>query len=253
MAARAAHHARMSDQRHERVVVLGGSSGIGEATARRFASAGADVHISGRDDTRGPAAAERTGASFHAVDAADREASAALFQELAPIDQIVLALSGAAGAGAFATLPEEQLRAGFEGKFWLHVRALQTALPALAPQASITLITAGSARMALHGTAGLAAINGALQAIVPPLAAELAPRRVNAVSPGVIDTPWWDAMPAEQRDGYFRQFAAWLPAGRVGQPEEVADAVFLLATNGYITGVVLDCDGGGHLALGAAA
>jgi NAD(P)-dependent dehydrogenase (short-subunit alcohol dehydrogenase family) len=88
--------------------------------------------------------------------------------------------------------------------------------------------------------------------MVAPLAAELAPRRVNAVSPGVIDTPWWDAQAPEMREATFDALAAWVPAGRVGRPQEVAEAIVALATNGYITGTVLDCAGGGQLATGAA-
>src|SRR5262249_3698954 len=114
---------------------------------------------------------------------------------------------------------------------------------------SITLVTSSSARAAVPGTAGLAAVNGALTAMVGPLAAELAPLRVNAVAPGVIRTPWWDSTPFEQREAAFAGVAATMPAGRVGEPEEVAEAILFLATNGYVTGTVLDCAGGGHLAL----
>lgn len=111
-------------------------------------------------------------------------------------------------------------------------------------------MTAGSARAALPGTSGLAAINGALQAMVGPLAAELAPRRVNAVSPGVIDTPWWDGQTTELRQNTFDTIADWVPAGRVGDSADVAAAIIALATNGYITGTVLDCSGGPQLATG---
>lgn len=86
--------------------------------------------------------------------------------------------------------------------------------------------------------------------MVAPLAAELAPRRVNAVSPGVIDTPWWDAHTPELRQATFEAFAGWAPAGRVGHADDVAEAIVALATNGYITGSVLDCAGGAQLATG---
>jgi NAD(P)-dependent dehydrogenase (short-subunit alcohol dehydrogenase family) len=123
-------------------------------------------------------------------------------------------------------------------------------LPRLAEHASITLITAASARAAFPGTSGLAAINGALEAMIPPLAVELAPRRINAVSPGVIDTPWWGRVPEEQRKELFAGLAATTPVGRVGRPEEVAQAINSLATNGFLTGVVLDCTGGANLPTG---
>jgi NAD(P)-dependent dehydrogenase (short-subunit alcohol dehydrogenase family) len=235
------------------VLVLGGTSGIGEATARAFRERGDEVVIAGRDPGRLAAALERLGDGVRGetVDAADAQAVGRLASALAPIDVLVLALSGGAGAGPFAQLPLDDLRAGFEGKFWPQVTALQQTLPALAGDASVVFVTAGSARMALPGTAGLAAINGALQAMVAPLAAELAPRRVNAVSPGVIDTPWWEAQAPEMREGAFEAFAA-CPAGRVGRPDDAAQAVVALATNGYVTGSILDCAGGAQLATGPA-
>ena|GEM_PF-1821373 len=110
--------------------------------------------------------------------------------------------------------------------------------------------TGRSGDAAFPGTAGLAAINGALDAIVPPLAVELAPLRINAVSPGVIDTPWWDRIPEDQRRTLFEGIVSTTPAGRVGRPEDVAAAIVSLATNGFITGVVLDVQGGATLATG---
>lgn len=86
--------------------------------------------------------------------------------------------------------------------------------------------------------------------MIRPLAAELAPLRVNAVSPGIIRTPWWDRFPPEQRQAVFDQAAAHLPVGRVGEASDVAEAILLAATNGFMTGTVLECDGGAHLAMG---
>src|SRR5215218_5637911 len=177
------------------VLVMGGTSGIGEATARAFAERGDRVVVAGRDPRRLQAALDRRGDGVDgtACDAGDAVAVRELAASIAPIDVLVLAPSGAAGAGPISELALEDLRTGFEGKFWPQVTALQQALPSLADDGAIVLVTAGSARAALPGTTGLAAINGALEAMVAPLAAELAPRRINAVSPGVIDTPWWDA------------------------------------------------------------
>lgn len=227
----------------QRVLVCGGTSGIGAATARLFAGQGADTVVTGRDAER-LAKAAADGLTARRLDAASEEEVAAFFAEDAVYDHLVLALSGGAGAGPFATLDLADLRGGFEAKFWLHLRLVQAALPRLAAGGSVTFVTASSARAALPGTAGLAAINGALEAMVPPLAAELAPLRVNAVSPGVIETPWWDAVPAEQRAAMFAEHAAALPVGRVGRPEDVAQAILLAATNGFITGGVIECNGG---------
>nr|MBA2681638.1 SDR family oxidoreductase [Ktedonobacteraceae bacterium] len=112
---------------------------------------------------------------------------------------------------------------------------------------SLTFITAGSSRSAKPDTAGLAAINGALDAMIPSLALELRPLRVNAVSPGVIATPWWDRVSAEFRTNYFAQTAATLPVERIGEPEDVAQAIVFLIQNGFMTGTIIDCDGGARL------
>jgi NAD(P)-dependent dehydrogenase (short-subunit alcohol dehydrogenase family) len=235
------------------VLVIGGTSGIGEATARAFVARGDRVTVAGRDPQRLAAALDRLGEGVEgsACDAGDADAVRQLAAAIAPVDVLVLAPSGAAGAGPITDLDLDDLRSGFEGKFWPQVTALQQALPSLADDGAIVLVTAGSARAALPGTAGLAAINGALEAMVAPLAAELAPRRVNAVSPGVIDTPWWDAQAPGVREATFEAFAA-VPAGRIGHPDEVAEAIVALATNAYVTGSVLDCAGGAQLATGPA-
>ncbi|MBV6700903.1 SDR family oxidoreductase [Kitasatospora aureofaciens] len=236
----------------QHVVVMGGSSGIGEAAAAAFAADGAEVVITGRDRERLDAAVARIGGKTTGaqVDAVDPEAVAAFFADGGTVDHLVVAVSGAAGSGPFAQLDLADLATGFDAKFWPQVRVLQAALPHLRADGSVTLITAASARAAFPGTAGLAAINGALQAMVPPLAVELAPLRVNAVSPGVIDTPWWDRVPEEQRKALFDGLAATTPVGRVGRPEDVARAIHLLAANTFVTGVVFDCTGGANLPTG---
>ena len=137
-----------------------------------------------------------------------------------------------------------ELRAGFEAKFWAHIISAQAALPFLRSDGSITFISAISARMANPGTSGLAAINAAIEGLVRPLAVELKPLRVNAVSPGVIDTPWWNRVPESQRQSLFEQSAAQTPAGRIGKPEDVAKAVAFLIDDTFMTGTVLECDGG---------
>ncbi|MFJ8826296.1 SDR family oxidoreductase [Streptomyces sp. NPDC102467] len=233
-------------------VVMGGSSGIGEATAALFAQGGAEVTITGRDRAKLDEAAARIGGktSTYRMDATDQADIDAFFATTAPIDHLVIAVSGAAGSGPFAGLDLAELAHGFDAKFWPQLRILQASLDHLTEHASVTFITAASARAAFPGTSGLAAINGALESMVPPLAVELAPRRINAVSPGVIDTPWWDRVPAEQREQLFAGIAATTPVGRVGTPEDVAAAINSLATNGFITGLVLDCTGGANLATG---
>lgn len=182
------------------------------------------------------------------VDSTSRSVLAAFFLGLGVFDHLVLCVSGGKGAGGFAGLDLDQLRAGFEAKFWAQVETAQASLATLRPGGSITFVTAISARRANPGTVGLAAINGALEAMVPSLALELKPTRVNAVSPGVIDTSWWDRVPAEQRQAIFETSASTAPAGRVGKPEDVAEAILFLVKSSFVTGSVLEVDGGLRLA-----
>jgi len=234
----------------QRVVIIGASAGIGEAAARDFAAKGAEVTITGRSKERLDQAAQRIGhpVRIAELDATSREALDAFFAATGTIDHLVLCASpGAVGVGPIATLDEAALRQAFDGKFFAHVKAIQAALPHLRRDGSVTLVTAASARAAFPGTAGLAAVNGALETIVAPLAVELAPLRVNAVSPGIIDTHWWGAMPEDQRRAYFDSAAAITPARRVGQPEDVAEAITYLAGAGFVSGTVLECTGGANL------
>lgn len=228
------------------VVVMGGSSGIGLATARALLNVGAAVIITGRNREKLEAACLQIGGSAvgESLDASSSMELAAFFGRLDRLDHLVLSLSGGKGGGLFQTLDLESLRQGFEEKFWPHVTTIQAALPKLDRNGSITFITAASARTSLSGTAGLAAINGALEAMVPTLALELAPLRVNAVSPGVIETPWWSGMLEEQRNAVFAQFAAAVPVGRIGQPEDIAKAVLFLVDDTFMTGTIIECDGG---------
>lgn len=232
-----------------KAVVLGGSSGMGLASVRLLAEAGHAVVATGRDAAKlagalAPLPGQVRGEAFDATDRAELDA---FFGRLGPFDHLVIALSGGEGGGAFRELDLGALRRGFAAKFWPHVEAAQAALPALRPGGSITFISSISARIANPGTAGLAAINAAIEAMVPVLARELAPLRVNAVAPGVVDTPWWNALGGETKQAVFRQQAAILPVGRVGRPEEVAQAVAFLVGNDFTTGTVIECDGGLHL------
>jgi NAD(P)-dependent dehydrogenase (short-subunit alcohol dehydrogenase family) len=240
----------------QRVVVVGGSAGIGEAAAGAFAAAGAHVIITGRAKQRLDLAAQRIGHPMQVreLDATDGAAVEEFFGSAGAVDHLVLAASpGAAGAGPFAALDEAALRQAFDGKFFAYVSVLKAALRSLRADGSVTIVSAVSARAAYPGAAGLAAVNGALEAIVRPLAVELAPLRVNAVSPGVIDTQWWHGMPDEQRGAFFQAVAAASPVGRIGTPQDVADAICYLAGAGFVTGTVLECAGGANLTVGAVA
>jgi NAD(P)-dependent dehydrogenase (short-subunit alcohol dehydrogenase family) len=229
-------------------LVVGGTSGIGLATARRMHRLGDTVHIAGRDKERLDASiAAEPGLIGHRADGGDPAEIGAVVAEIGRIDRLIVTLSGSEGQGPIAGLDLAVLRRAFDAKFWAHLAVLQAALPSLAPDGSITLLGAISARAGMPGTAGLAAINGAVEALVKPLAVELAPVRVNGVSPGLVDTPWWSGLPDEVRQGFFAQAAAVLPTRRVATADDVAEVVALAATNPNLTGTVIEADGGARL------
>ena len=234
------------DMNNRHVAVLGGSTGIGLETARLVAGQGARVTIGGRDAARLDAAVKELGDLARAVpvDAGQPDSLRQFFAQAGPITDLVITVTRRGGAGPAAGLAEADLPGAFAGKTIAHLQAVALALPTLSSDGSITLVTAGSAQSAMPGTAGLAAVNGALEAAVPPLAAELAPRRVNAVSPGVIETGWWDEIPPDARQEAFKSFAERALVRRNGRAEDVAQAIGALIGNGFITGVVLPCDGG---------
>lgn len=232
----------------QKVVVLGGSSGIGLATVSWLAAAGANVVAVGRNQDKLDKALDgldgRAQVIGEALDCNDRAALDRFFARVGAIDHLVLTLSGGEGGGQFSGLDLAALRRGFEAKFWPQLEAAQAGLPVLRRDGSLTFVTAISARIANPGTAGLGAINGALESMIGTLARELAPLRVNAVSPGVVDTAWWDKFPADVKADLFRQQAETLPVGRVGHAEDIAHALRFLMENTFMTGEIIECDGG---------
>ena len=169
----------MFNLEEQKVFVAGGSSGIGFATARLLDRLGACVTIGGRDEGKLAQARRILGVKARAVsfDAGDQGQRAAAFGKAGAIDHLVIAVTGGKGAGSFETLSRAELRTGFEAKFWNHFSLAQESLPYLSETGSITFVSAISARAANPGTAGLAAINSAIEGLVRPLAVELKPRR----------------------------------------------------------------------------
>jgi NAD(P)-dependent dehydrogenase (short-subunit alcohol dehydrogenase family) len=235
----------------QHTVIVGGSSGIGLATARHLLASGAQVTITGRSQTRLEAARRQLGpaAQVVAMDAAAADALPAQFAQIGKFDHLVLALGSGKGIGPFASVSLADVKLGFEEKVYAHFATAQAALPFLNPTGSVTFVSAVSAHAALPGTAGIGAANAAVAALVPILAVELKPLRVNGVSPGVIDTPWWDAMPEPQKQAMFTEFAAKTPVSRVGRAEDVAQAIAFLIGDDFMSGQMLICDGGLRLSV----
>ncbi|WP_432924505.1 SDR family oxidoreductase [Microbispora sp. CA-135349] len=232
----------------ERVVIVGGTSGIGLAAAVRLAASGREVVVTGRTPERLERAVKEIGerGSGAVADARDPEAMRDLFAGLGRVDHVVINVSGRKGAGPFRSLSPDELRRALDDKLVAQVVAAQAALPVLRRDGSLTFVAAASANSAMAEVAGLAAVNGAIQSMIPGLAVELAPVRVNAVSPGVIDTEWWDWL-GDDRQGALDAFASATTVGRVGAPADVANAIAYLIETGYATGTVLTVDGGVRL------
>ncbi|MFL5832164.1 MAG: SDR family oxidoreductase [Solirubrobacteraceae bacterium] len=223
-----------------RAVIMGGTAGIGRATAENLASAGADVIVTGRDPAK-LAAVNGTFAAAERLDGTDRVAVSAFFDRLGPFEHLVLAFSpGPVGLGAVREISLEDFETAFTAKLFAYIHAIRQAQVT----ESITMISAASARSALPGTVALAAVNGAIERLVSPLAAELAPIRVNAVSPGIVDTAWWSFLPDDQRQAQFAAAASGVPAGRIATASDVADAVGYLIHAGLVTSTILPVDGG---------
>jgi NAD(P)-dependent dehydrogenase (short-subunit alcohol dehydrogenase family) len=236
------------DLKDKRVVVVGGSTGIGLATAMAFADAGAVVTVASRSADKLAAARERSGGRLRTavVDGSDEAQVKAFLASVAPIDHLVLSANAGGTIGPFAQLDLGAMRSYFDNKLWVYLNVLRH-VAAVPPRESVTLINGAASRMAAPAMAALAVVNGGLDALVRPLALELAPARVNAIAPGVIDTPYWAKMSEADRAKLYEQAAAAVPVKRVGRDEDIADAVLFLATNSYVTGVVLDVDGGRRL------
>jgi NAD(P)-dependent dehydrogenase (short-subunit alcohol dehydrogenase family) len=234
----------------QHTVIVGGSSGIGLATARHLLGLGHKVTITGRSAPRLEAAKRELRGDLHALvlDAANTAGLQASLAGIGKFDHLVLAFGSGKGLGPFATVSLAEVRQSFEEKVFPQFATAQAALPLLRTDGSITFVAAVSAHAAMPGAAGIGSANAAVAALVPTLAAELRPLRVNGVSPGVIDTPWWDFLSGEQKASVFADYAARAPAGRVGQSEDVAHAIAFLIADSFMSGHVIVCDGGLRLA-----
>lgn len=228
------------------VVVFGGGSGAGLAAAKLLASKGADLVIGSRrvDGLDAELGAFAGKWRAHSVDGKDEAAVEAFFDEVGAFDHLVITAGATTRGGDFVGITDTAFRETFDGKFWVQVTAARAGARRIRRGGSITFFSGGASRRALHGMANIAAVNGALDAIVPTLALELAPTRVNAISPGTLRTTYWTGVPSEQLDAIMKRMADALPAGRVGTGEDIAQAVHFVVANGYVTGTTICVDGG---------
>lgn len=229
----------------KKIVIAGGTSGIGLATAKLLSNQNM-VTILGRDKAKLNNALNEIGKNVDgkALDATNRDEIDKVFLEIGPFDHLIITLSSGKGAGMFKELDLSDLRKGFDGKFFPQLQTAQAALSYINKKGSITFVTSISSKSKALGTSGLGAINGAIEIMIPILAIELNPLRINAVAPGVVDTTWWDFLPVEKKQEVFKQYSNTIPLGRVGQPEDIAKMILALIDNEYITGQIIAVDGG---------
>ncbi|MBN0980594.1 SDR family oxidoreductase [Pseudomonas sp. SDM007_2] len=225
------------------VVVIGGSSGIGAAVARQAVARGAQVVLAGRR----LASTVDNGVRSEPVDVTDSSSLQRLFDSVGRFDHLVFTSGPAVQAKPLQDSDLQLAQDNFNVKLWGALRAIQQALPFLDERGSVVLTSGQLGRKLAPGQFIKVGINAATEALGKQLAKELAPRRVNVVSPGVIDTPAYAGLSEEQRQGMFTKVGGVLPVGRVGQADEVAAGYLMAMENGFITGSVIDIDGGGLL------
>lgn len=230
------------------VVIIGGSSGIGLATATLARDAGARVVIAGRDEGRLADACEQLGggARGFALDVGDEAAVKDLFAALDAVDHVAT-LAGTHVAGALADVDTAALRVPVDNRFWGPLYICKYAAPKMTT-GSITICTGAGVGRPRAGGAIVSAAAGGSEVLARAMALELAPVRVNVVRPGIVDTPLFTRLAGDRRDEVLAAQAARIPLRRVAQPDEIAHAITFLMTNEYVTGTTLTIDGGYSLA-----
>lgn len=233
----------MNSLQGKKVLVVGGSSGIGLGVAQVAMQAGASVTIASRSREKLDAARAALGDKVTArvLDASDDAAVTAFFADGAAWDHIVTS----AGMGGRGQLPQIEMKAAYaamDAKFWVYFRIARAAK--IAEGGTLTFVSGSLGTKAAFGSALVSATNAAVEALGRGLALDLAPVRVNVISPGVVETPLWNQFTEERRREFFKTTAQKLPARRIGQPGDIGHAVLFCMTNPFITGQIVQVDGG---------
>ena len=232
--------------KNQRIVVLGGTSGIGHATARAAALEGAAVTVvsssAGRLENalKGlPSTATGQVANL-TVEAEIRD----FFARAGSFDHLIYTAGEPLTLGELGDLQLEPAKRAFDIRFWGTLLSAKYGAPRMRAGGSIVL-TSGSAKdRPEKGWAVASSITGALATLTRALAVELAPIRVNAVAPGVVRTPLWASIPEAMREAMYAELGRKLLVGRVGDPEDIAEAYLFLMRERFITGEVISVDGG---------
>lgn len=229
-----------------KVFVIGGSSGIGLATARLAQAAGAQVTIGSRSREKLDAAKAEIGGAVETIeiDVRDDSSVRTAFERTGTVDHVVFTPPGGT-VGKIRDLDTATVLAGLDAKIVAAVRTAKFAK--ISEHGSLTYLTGQFARRPLPGAAMAAVVNGAIDVLGKTLAVELAPVRVNMVSPGVIDTPLHARLPDDMRTVMFASAAARLPVGRIGRPEDIGSMIVQCMENGFLTGAIIEVDGGANV------
>ena len=232
-----------------RVVIVGGSSGIGLAVAKEAASQGAEVVIVSSKAERVQEAIRSIGrdARGQAVDVSDEKAVESFFTNLGAFDHLVFTAGDSLQLHALADTDLKQARRAFELRYWSALATVKYGSPQIRKGGSIVLTTGIAGRRPRKGWVIAASVCGTIEALTRALAVELAPIRVNAVSPGVVRTNLWQTMGAEEREHLFESVGKSLPVGRVGEASDIAQAYLFLMQEGFGTGQTVVVDGGAVL------
>lgn len=232
----------------QRIVIIGGSSGMGLAIARIAASEGATVVIASRSQERLQKAKAQIQGTVEVltVNVMDEASVKAFFDKVGEFDHLTTPGNEAA-MGPFLELDTAKARAAFDSKFWGQYYAARYGSPKMRAGGSITFFAGIWSQRPVPGSSVITAINSAVEGLGRALAMELAPIRVNTISPGIVDTPIYSGMAPEAKEAMFKGAAASLPVRRVGRPEEIAQTVLYLMSNGFATGNTLYVDGGATL------
>jgi NAD(P)-dependent dehydrogenase (short-subunit alcohol dehydrogenase family) len=230
----------------KRVVVLGGTSGIGLAVAEQAASQGASVIIasSSAERVQKAVASIGGGAQGQAVDLSDERAVATFFSKLGTFDHLVFTAGDSLHLHDLAATDLQQARRAFELRYWSALAAVKYGSPQIRKGGSVVLTTGIAGRRPQSGWVMAASVCGAIEALTRALAIELAPIRVNAVSPGVVRTNLWQNMSSAEREQLFESVGKRLPVGRIGEAHDIAQAYLFLMQEGFGTGQTVVVDGG---------
>ncbi|MFG1998848.1 SDR family oxidoreductase [Spirillospora sp. NPDC048911] len=228
------------------IVIVGGSSGMGLALAETMLAQGAEVTVAARSPERLADLEQRLAVRTVPTDITREEDVKRLFHTTGPVDHVVTTAVDVTGAynpvkALDLTAAAQVIDAKLMGALLLAKHAV------IRPGGSLTFTSGVAAERPMPGGSVIAAVNGALASFARALALELAPIRVNVISPGWVETPMWDAIAGDAAPERLAAVAERLPAGRVGRPEDIADAITALLRNTYITGTVLEVDGGHRL------